>query len=160
MGRRKTPPEFLVEHAIAEVVPCVTPPEPEQPAPASSADAPEEMQPEPHLLTDDEREKGGKRSKINEALQQALNRIAADLSGQGKRITRGLLRDWVTEKTPRDEFGGFEPYSFDPLIPNCDDLYIDGSKLVWKDREGREQDNKLKNLDRYIKRAQKHIAQA
>ena len=153
-------PEFLDEHAIAEVVPCVTPPEPEQPAPASSADAPEEMQPESHILTDHEREKGGKRSKINEALQQALNRIAADLSEQGKRITRGFLRDWVTEKTPQNEFGESEPYSFDPLISNCDDLYIDGSKLVWKDRESREHDNNLKNLDRYIERAQKSVARA
>jgi hypothetical protein len=45
------------------------------------------------------------------------------------------------------------PYEFDPPIPNCGDLYIDGSKLVWKDRDGRELDRPFRSLEPYTKRA-------
>ena len=110
-----------------------------------------------HTLTNDDRMEGAGRTKINNALQTALNRIAADLDKQNKRLTRGNLRTWVSEHTPCNELGQAVPYEFDPMIPNCDALYIDGAALVWKDREGCEQSRKVKNLDRYIERAQGHV---
>ena len=96
-------------------------------------------------LTRSTRSKGGKQRKYNQGLQEAINRIRENV---GPNLTLGTLKDWF-----RNNLNSDEPYSFDPPIPNCYDLYIDGSKLVWKDREDREQDMSLKSLERYVRRA-------
>jgi hypothetical protein len=99
--------------------------------------------------------RGAKRSKYNASLQDAINRIAQDLKGQGKRITTGNLRDWLADKNvvSNRPLVPWEPWSFEPPIPNCDELFIDGPKLVWKDRDGREQDITLRSLEPYFRRA-------
>ncbi len=96
-------------------------------------------------LTRSARSKGGKRRKYNQGLQEAINRIREEV---GPNLTLGTLKDWF-----RNNLNSYEPYSFDPPIPNCDDLYIDGSKLVWKDREDREQATSLRSLEPYVFRA-------
>jgi hypothetical protein len=99
--------------------------------------------------------RGAKRSKYNAALQDAINRIEQDLKGQGKRMTTGNLRDWLAGKKAVSCSlpGWWEGWSFEPPNANCDDLYIDGPKLVWKDRHGQEQDITLRSLDPYFRRA-------
>ncbi len=92
--------------------------------------------------------KGGGREKINQDLQTAINWIAAEIKQAGGTPTVRAVVTWIKEET-----GDFGQYSFEPMIPNCDDLMIDGEKLVWKDRDGREQSIAFSSLRRYLHRS-------
>lgn len=111
-------------------------------SPAQSEDA------ETPKLTQKDRAKGGRRGKWNTALQEVINKVRADIVSNKKRATLSTVKDWFRDNATFDD-----PHSFNPPIPNCDDLYIDGKKLVWKDRDGRERDAALVSLRRYIDRA-------
>lgn len=110
---------------------------------------------EPRLPSKEDALRGAKRSKYNAALQDAINRIEQDLKGQGKRMTTGNLRGWLADKNAVSNrpLVPWERWSFEPPIPNCDELFIDGPKLVWKDRDGREQDITLRSLEPYFRHA-------
>ena len=98
-------------------------------------------------LTDAGRRKGGKRSKYDRPLQEAVNRVRDDLA-KGKQLTLPNFKDWM------HEHGSYEdPYVFEPPVPGCDDLYIDGSRLIWIDLDGRGQGISLVSLRRYFARA-------
>ena len=137
--------------------------EPTSQSDASNPDPPDEHEPTSKGLTNAARSKGGQRSKIDGHLQDALNRIAEDLHENGGRLTVGALRDWLTDKgadaalrhASEDEFDG---YDFEPPVPGCDNLYIDGPKLVWTNDEANEQSRALRNLYRYIVRARDHAS--
>ena len=110
-------------------------------------------------LTKDEARKGGQQRKVNRGLQNAIRRIAEDLRNGGRSLTLGNLRTWLTEQTQRgrDETMRPEAYSFDPPIPDCDELYIDGRKLVWKKRDGSDGSISLRSLEPYLSRAKQSL---
>lgn len=99
-------------------------------------------------LTNDDCREGGKRRKYNRALQEAINRVHQKVGGDRKTLTLSALKNWFDTNSSDDE-----PYSFEPPIPDCDDLYIDGQKLVWTNRRGRESDLTLRSVERYVRRA-------
>lgn len=99
-------------------------------------------------LTKAARQKGGRQPKYNQALQEAVGRFRDKIEPGGERLTLSKLKDWIRQNASPNE-----QYSFEPPIPNCDDLYIDGSRLIWKDRHGRERDCALRSLERYIQRS-------
>ena len=99
-------------------------------------------------LNQNARRKGGKRRKYNQALQDAIARLRQQIGDDGKTMTLPTLKDWFRQNASYEE-----PFSFEPPIPNCDELYIDGEKLVWTDRDGRERALGLRSLERYIRRA-------
>lgn len=117
------------------------------------------------VLTKAHASKGGQRPKFNLGLQEAVNRIAADLDAGKQVLTTSSLKDWIRAQTERnrdpatDDVLGkasgitLTPYAFEPPIPDCDDLYIDGKKLVWRDRDGRERHCSLRSLEPYVQRA-------
>jgi hypothetical protein len=110
---------------------------------------------ESRLPSEEDALRGAKRSKYNASLQDAINLIEQELKGQDKSMTAGNLRDWLADKkavSSRPSVS-WEPWSFEPPISNCDELYIDGAKLVWTDRDGREQDITLRSLEPYFRRA-------
>lgn len=97
---------------------------------------------------------GGTRKKINESLQEAINKIVADIVNHGKDATQGIFRDWFEDKGAVFHAATeLKPVEFDPPIPNCDDIYIDGNKLVWKNRDGVEKEMALTSLRKYLDRA-------
>ena len=125
----------------------------------------EDKRPSP-VLTKAHAKKGGLRTKYNLGLQDAINRIADDIvHSKNPAIDVGTLKDWIREQTERNrdpeivdglgKMSGIRrtPYTFDPPIPDCDEIYIDGKKLVWRDREGRERHCSLRSLDPYVRRA-------
>lgn len=109
-------------------------------------------------LTNEARARGGSKSKYHVGLQQAINRVGEDLAHRGEKLTQKPFtariiknttgRHGTDESTIEDD-----RYSFDPPIPDCDWLYIDGRKLVWRDHEGLEQERSLRSLTLYFKRA-------
>lgn len=99
-------------------------------------------------LNQNARRKGGKRTKYNQALQDAIARLRQQIGDDGKTMTLPTLKGWLRQNASYEE-----PFSFEPPIPNCDELYVDGQKLVWKDRHGRECDLAVRSLERYIRRA-------
>ncbi len=105
--------------------------------------------------------RGGQQPKYDVALQDAINRIARQLQDAGTPITPGNFKGWFVEKDaitkPRLNFP--KPWSFEQPIGNCDELYIDGKKLVWKNRDGIEKDMKLRSLEPYFKRAKAFLLQ-
>ena len=111
------------------------------------------------ILTKGHARKGGEQSKFNQGLQEAINRIDSDLRSVGKKLGPATFKAWITKKTvfrpPRDEgtTPDLIPYSFNPAIPNCDDLFIDAKKLVWTDRNGTEKILSLRSLEPYFQRA-------
>lgn len=103
--------------------------------------------------------RGGSAGGFNKALQEAVNRISDKLAEHGKTPTLGKFCEWFKKNgaiAGRDSAMG-EPYSFEPFIADCDDLYLDDDKLVWKDQGGQERDIKLSSLRRYLNRAQEHL---
>lgn len=108
----------------------------------------------PPKLTTKNAKRGGSQPKFNRGLQTAINRIAEDLQAKGQRLTTASILRWLQEQTRRGRDPNDEPerYSFDPEIPDCDDLQIDGGKLYWKDRQGRERDISLRSLEPYVRR--------
>ena len=107
-------------------------------------------------LTKGHAKKGGSRSKHNEALQKAINIIQAEILATGKKLTASTFKEWFREQRARSwkEYSSeVTPYSFVPPIPDCDELYIDGKKLVWKDQEGKWRDCSLRSLERYFRKA-------
>ena len=119
---------------------------------AARADLEEAAQPSSEApdtgLTKAARQKGGRQPKYNQALQEAVGRFRDKIEPGGERLTLSKLKDWIRQNASPNE-----QYSFEPPIPNCDDLYIDGSRLIWKDRHGRERDCALRSLERYIQRS-------
>lgn len=99
-------------------------------------------------LNQNARRKGGKRPKYNKALQEVIGLVRQQLIDDGEKPTLSTLTDWF-----RQNASAGNPYSFEPPIPDCDDLYVDGEYLVWKDRTGRDTELKLRSLDRYLRRA-------
>lgn len=95
---------------------------------------------------------GGRDPKYNTALQKAINQIAVCLRQGGNPITPAHIKEWFKERNATSSPSG-EPFSFEPPLPNCDELYIDGPKLVWKDRHGQENDMAFRSLERYLVRA-------
>lgn len=111
--------------------------------------------PPPLQLTKENAKRGGSQPKFNRGLQTAINRIAEDLQAKGQKFTTKSVIKWLQEQTRRgrDPNDESERYSFDPEIPDCDELQIDGCKLYWKDREGRERDISSRSLEPYVRRA-------
>ena len=111
---------------------------------------PAEVDPEAQLggLTKRTRSKGGSRSRYNQGLQEAINRFRKLISGNNKTLTLPTLKDWIRQNASYTEH-----YSFEPPIPNCDEIYIDEQQLIWTDREGRECNMALRSLERYVRRA-------
>jgi hypothetical protein len=99
-------------------------------------------------LDDDGRLRGRQRQKYNEALQDAVNQFRQQICGGKRMLTLSKLKNWI-----RQNVSYKRKFSFEPPIPNCDELYIDGKKLVWTDRDGREVDMALKSLSPYLSRA-------
>ena len=108
----------------------------------------EPIAPVPPGLTASARRKGGEKAKYNHGLQDAVGLIVKDLGRTGTKPILSTIEQWLGRCSSHEL-----PYSFEPPLPDCDELYIDGKKLVWKDRHGREQDIALRSLERYIKRA-------
>ena len=99
--------------------------------------------------------RGGSQPKYQGGLQEAVNRIVSDLRDDEIRATLGAFRRWFEQRGAIVQLPivNWKPWSFDPPIPSCDDLYIDGQKLVWKDRDGHERDRSLRTMESYIARA-------
>ena len=99
-------------------------------------------------LNQNARRKGGKRPKYNRALQEAISRLRQQIGDDREKMTLPTLKDWFWQNASYEE-----RFSFEPPIPNCDELYIDdGEKLVWTDRDGRERSLGMRSLERYIHR--------
>lgn len=84
----------------------------------------------------DERRKGGQQAKYDLALQEAINRISDDLARDRERLTPKALRQWFAKMGARQRreqmVDSCRPFVFEPMIPDCDDLYMDeGGSLVW-----------------------------
>ena len=97
------------------------------------------------------RTKGGKQPEFDQALQTAINRIRDDLILNKQKVRPAAVIESIRKNSSRDVH-----YCFEPPIPGCDDLWVDGHKLVWKDRDGRERDISLRSLNRYVARSLAH----
>lgn len=104
-------------------------------------------------LTDSSRRKGGSRPKYNQALQQAVNLVKKDLAREGKKLALKPFENWIDDNTRNKNTPDEIRYSFDPPIPDCDDLCFDGQKLTWLDSEGVGHDISPRSLAPYFKRA-------
>ena len=96
---------------------------------------------------------GGRASRVNSALQDAITRIVQDLRSKGiPKPTLGELKHWLADRkaVTKPRPGYPVPYSFESSISNCDELYIDGDRLVWTDRAGKEQSITFSSLRRYL----------
>ncbi len=103
---------------------------------------------------------GGTRQKYNTALQDVINHIFRELKRSGKKGTIGDIRGWFISKRaiadtrePWSIESSWEPFSFGALAPNCDELYLDGKKLAWKDRDGIFCGIAFRSLEPYLKHA-------
>lgn len=99
-------------------------------------------------LTNKARAKGGSKTKRSTALQQAINLIGDILTHQDKKVTLGQLTGWLDENSSPEL-----PFSFDPPISGCNDIYRDGQKLVWQDSDGKPCGMSLRSLEPYLKEA-------
>lgn len=92
--------------------------------------------------------------KYNVALQRVIDQIAAELPLP---CTITALKAYFRERNAVSGClrGGKTVSVLESHIPDCDEVYIDGAKLVWKDRDGRERSCSLRSLERYLKRARK-----
>lgn len=113
----------------------------------------QEPAPNDQALTDSSRRKGGSRPKYNQALQQAVNLVKKDLARQGKKLALKPFENWIDDNTRNKNTPDEIRYSFDPPIPDCDDLCFDGQKLTWQDSEGVGHDISPRSLAPYFKRA-------
>ena len=86
-------------------------------------------------------------SKYHTGLQSAINTIVPKLS----KATIGGLKQYLRERGAESHLLPMRPLELD--IPNCDEIYLDGQKLVWTDREGRECTRSLRSIERYLNRA-------
>lgn len=98
--------------------------------------------------------RGGKVAKWNAALQEAIDRIGRDLCDNGRRLTLGNFKSHF-----RGKYYDKSPLSFTPLIPNCDELYIEKTKLAWTTKDQSGGSIKLVSLTPYFVRAKKFIAE-
>ena len=101
---------------------------------------------------------GGLAGRFNNDLQEAINRIADDLAKNDEKPTLGNLLAWFVQRkaVTKPLLNWPQNWNFEEAIAGCEDLYIDGKKLVWKDRDGREQDISLTSLRPYLGRAKEH----
>lgn len=99
-------------------------------------------------LTQADRSRGGRQRKYNSGLQEAICQIREEIEKEGNRLTLSTLIDWLERNVVE-----YHSYSFQPEIPDCHDLYLDGDELSWVDRNGIGKHIKLKTLERYIRRA-------
>ena len=100
-------------------------------------------------LTAGQRRRGGQQRRYDTALQDAINLIRDDLLRHGKDVNPPTVWAWLCETLANRD----REYTFEPPIPDFDDPYIDGEKLVWKGSDGRDRDIARKSLDRYVTRA-------
>ena len=63
------------------------------------------------------------------------------------------VKTWFVRTNANSKNPNFQPYSFDHPIPDCDELYIDGDKLIYTDSSGKSQSLSLRSLERYLKDA-------
>lgn len=96
-------------------------------------------------LTANARSKGGSRSKQNPWLLKAIRRIVDMLNEDGIPPTSTAIWNWLCDNAQLDN-----PYEFDPPIPGCDDLYVDGDTLYFKDQEGNVRIRNRRTLERYL----------
>lgn len=100
-------------------------------------------------------QRAGERRKYDTALQDVINHIFRALKGSGKKGTMADMKDLFISKRAMAgaDPDGWELSPFETSIPNCDELYIEGENLMWKDRGGNERYKKFRSLEPYFKRA-------
>ncbi len=91
---------------------------------------------------------GGRQPKHNQGLQEAVNELVSRLKQAGILPTAKTLLDYVRENASPKLGEGLQLDT-----SHCDDIYVDGNKLVWKDGDGTEQWITQRSLDPYVKRA-------
>lgn len=99
-------------------------------------------------LTKESRSKGGSKPKYNVALQQFIDRVAAEFKEAGRPLTLSTLKSWLTEHAVRNN--GYDPT---PVISNCDDIEFFDERLWWKDRSGSQKSTAIRTIEHYIRRA-------
>ncbi len=105
----------------------------------------------PSGLTADTRSKGGSHSKQNRWLLEAFQRIADMLTDDGIQPTSPAIWNWVCDNAQSNA-----PHEFDPIIPGCDLLYVDGDELIFTDQEGNRKSRTRRSLERYRPRPKTH----
>ncbi len=91
---------------------------------------------------------GGRQPKHKQGLQEAVNEIVSRLRQAGIKPTAKTLLHYVRENAPSALDEGLQLN-----ISKCDDMYVDGDTLNWKDRLGGDRSITKRSLDRYVKRA-------
>jgi hypothetical protein len=99
-------------------------------------------------LTSASQSKGGSNPKYNVALQEFINRLAAEFKEKNRNLTTHTLKAWLLENAQPGD--GYEPA---PPIPDCDDIEFDKEKLWWKDHKGSQKSKAIRSVERYISRA-------
>ena len=108
----------------------------------------EQSKPVVPSLTRKSRSKGGSKPKYTVALQQFIDRLAAEFKEAGRPLTLSTLKSWLTENAVRDH--GYDPT---PMISDCDDIEFFEERLWWKDRNASQKSTSIKTVERYIRRA-------
>ena len=97
-------------------------------------------------LTGNTRSRGGKRPKYNIALQKIINHVRSKIISDGKKVTLGTVIKWVEDNAS-------EGVPIELGIPDCDGVFVQGQKLLWKDHGGNDCGAVLRSLEPYIVRA-------
>ena len=81
----------------------------------------------------------------NPWLRKAMKRIADMLTKDGIPPTSSAIWDWLCDNAQPNS-----PYEFEPPIPGCDELYVDGDTLSFTDQKGNVQTRRRRTLERYL----------